>query len=38
MIDITIEFLIDIINTLPFLIPLILIFNLISNLLWGHNG
>lgn len=38
MIDIATEFLIDIINALPFLIPLILVFNLISNLLFGKNG
>ena len=38
MIDITTEFLIDIINALPFLIPFVLVMNLISSLLFGKNG
>lgn len=35
MIDITIEFLLDVINALPFLIPFILIMNLCADLLFG---
>lgn len=38
MIDIATQFLIDLINALPFLIPFILVMNLISSLLWGKNG
>ena len=38
MIDIAQEFLIDLINALPFLIPFVLVMNLIASLLWGKNG
>ena len=36
MIDITIQFLLQTIDTLPFLIPLILVFNLVCRLLFDN--
>lgn len=38
MFDITKEFLLQTIEFLPYLIPLILVFNLCSDLLFGKNG
>ena len=35
MIDVVSQFLIEFINALPFLIPLVLVFNLCSSLLFG---
>lgn len=38
MIDITIQFLLQVINIIPYLIPLILVLNLCSDMLFGRNG
>lgn len=35
MFDIAIEFMLDFIDMLPYLIPFILIMNLVADLLWG---
>lgn len=38
MIEITFQFMLDLINAIPGLIIFILVMNLISNLLFGNNG
>ena len=38
MFDITEQFLIELINFIPYLIPLILVFNLLCDMLFGRNG
>lgn len=38
MIDITIQFLLQVIDMLPYLIPIILILNLCCDMLFGRNG
>lgn len=38
MIDITVQFLLQVIDMLPYLIPIILILNLCCAMLFGNNG